>query len=631
MNRRCTTQQWFLAAAALLGLGCTGETATGVIVVFDADAELAARGETLRVEVRVLSGPDPVFSDSTQVVAGDWPYRLTLAPLGNDPNRQWEVVAVLEAEGESLGHQRVIGSYESGAVREVRVVFQAECNALGDCGARQTCRDGSCQPACTVLGQLGGSDPSPLVLCSECPEECGECQECRDGACVPLGEGTRCADGAGQCRAGACCQGCFDGERCEEGSTLTACGAGGSLCETCACEGDRCSAGACLVPDPARRVTVQGRGGCAATRDAAGWCWGSNDTLQLGVGSDDPSLRSNTPVRISAAWKPSTLSSGLRTSCLRHIGTNLACWGYNGNGQLGLGDLQNRSAPTLVSDQLVSPAIGQMHMCALTPQGEALCWGDGSRSNQLGPALNMTLTPMPTGASVRFAQLSAGINHTCGIELGGNALWCWGDNTDGSLGIGEHGSGERSSFAEPQQVATIEVGWEQVASYGHHTCAIRAGELYCWGSNRDGQVGNGLAGLTPPESPNTPSRVGSEANWILVAPGIIHTCGLRDTNGDARTGALWCWGANDFGMVGTGEYGGSILTPVRVGNHEDWIDVATGERHTCGVRASGTVWCWGSHLDGMLGIGAVDLPVAPPRFDESENPVAPSPQRVCLR
>lgn len=81
-----------------------------------------------------------------------------------------------------------------------------------------------------------------------------------------------------------------------------------------------------------------------------------------------------------------------------------------------------------------------------------------------------------------------------------------------------------------------------------------------------------------------------------VSSGGRHTCGVH------ADGTLWCWGANFYGQLGDGTTG-STGTPVRVGTADDWTSVSSGGMHTCGVRDNGTLWCWGLNYRGQLGVG----------------------------
>ena len=94
-------------------------------------------------------------------------------------------------------------------------------------------------------------------------------------------------------------------------------------------------------------------------------------------------------------------------------------------------------------------------------------------------------------------------------------------------------------------------------------------------------------------------RMSSGAPWTQIAAGCFHTCGIR------TGGTLWCWGQNYFGQLGIGNYTShnrpqQVTTPAPGG----WAGVTAGGDQTCATRTGGTLWCWGSNLDGELGIGS---------------------------
>jgi alpha-tubulin suppressor-like RCC1 family protein len=129
----------------------------------------------------------------------------------------------------------------------------------------------------------------------------------------------------------------------------------------------------------------------------------------------------------------------------------------------------------------------------------------------------------------------------------------------------------------------------------YHTCAVRTdGTLWCWGRNSDGELGIG-----PGASKNTPAQVGKATDWSLVSSGgysTYHSCAVK------TTGTLWCWGGNTSGQLGDGTRI-SRDTPTQVGSATNWSDVAPGSNHTCAVRTDGTLWCWGTNHNGQLGDG----------------------------
>ncbi len=144
-----------------------------------------------------------------------------------------------------------------------------------------------------------------------------------------------------------------------------------------------------------------------------------------------------------------------------------------------------------------------------------------------------------------------------------------------------------------QVAVEIEPGAKtEVSSGGRHTCEIRSdGTLWCWGANFYGQLGSGDTAGGP-----TPRQVGTKGSWAEVSAGGMHTCGVRDN------GTLWCWGLNYRGQLGTGNRKDQVQ-PRRVGDRRDWESVSAGWVHTCATAVDGTAWCWGDNNFGQLGSG----------------------------
>src|SRR6478735_7993442 len=104
-----------------------------------------------------------------------------------------------------------------------------------------------------------------------------------------------------------------------------------------------------------------------------------------------------------------------------------------------------------------------------------------------------------------------------------------------------------------------------------------------------------LTVLVAPMAHGVPAVAGS-VRWASVDAGESHTCGIR------TSGFLWCWGSNAAGQLGDGSTT-ARLAPERIGHARDWAGVSTGRAHTCGIRTAGTLWCWGSNTYGQLGDG----------------------------
>jgi alpha-tubulin suppressor-like RCC1 family protein len=291
-------------------------------------------------------------------------------------------------------------------------------------------------------------------------------------------------------------------------------------------------------------VTDGGGHGCATRNDGGLWCWGYNREGELGIGTTVNVARPH-QVTSPAAVGWTAVSAGANHTCAIRSDTTLWCWGYNSSGQLGLGNTSTEDLPQQVTSPAstgwtaVSAASG--YTCATRGDSTLWCWGyNGQGELGIGSTTNQDLPQqVTTPASADWASISAGFNHTCATRSD-TTLWCWGINFDGELGIGS----TDPDFTTPQQVTVpASTGWTSTTAGGFHTCATRTHALWCWGQNDFGQLGIGST-----TSQDLPKRVvvPSGTGWSLIALGYYHTCATHTGK------SLWCWGDNDLGQLGIG-------------------------------------------------------------------------------
>jgi alpha-tubulin suppressor-like RCC1 family protein len=186
-------------------------------------------------------------------------------------------------------------------------------------------------------------------------------------------------------------------------------------------------------------------------------------------------------------------------------------------------------------------------------------------------------------------RLSAGAGHTCAVAADGT-VYCWGSNPDGQLGDGL----ETIERACPGPVKGVTRA-VAVSAGSYHACALdAAGAVYCWGWNVAGQIGDGsiLNALTA-------KKVMGLESVVAIAAGSYHTCALL-ADGSAR-----CWGQNDAGQLGDGS-SDNRGEPVEVFSLPRASAIAAGGKHSCAlVSGTGEVQCWGLNDFGELGDGTL--------------------------
>jgi len=193
-----------------------------------------------------------------------------------------------------------------------------------------------------------------------------------------------------------------------------------------------------------------------------------------------------------------------------------------------------------------------------------------------------------TALSAYCDDYNPGPAHACVLQ--GGAVWCWGSN-----GAGEVGNGSMvSPVTAPFNVAIAgSPTFVSIAAARDFTCAVTStGKVYCWGQNGNGQLGRG----TITAASATPQAVVGITTALGVTAREDHACAwLAD-------GTVRCWGTNREGQLGNGTFDDNG-TPVVAKNVANVTALSAGAYHTCALQTGGTVSCWGSSYDGQVGTG----------------------------
>jgi alpha-tubulin suppressor-like RCC1 family protein len=243
-------------------------------------------------------------------------------------------------------------------------------------------------------------------------------------------------------------------------------------------------------------------------------------------------------------------------------------------------------------------------MCARDPNGTARCLGFNF-AGQLGNSSNTDSALAVAVANLTgVTSIDAGHYASCAVASG--AVRCWGTNADGQLGDGTLAARNTPS---PGVLANA----TQVAVGQGSTCARRSdGLISCWGKGTVGQLGDGSATSSTIPVDVVSSGFGSAQ---LVSVGDQHACAA------ATSGAVWCWGNNSGGQLGNGGYVNSAV-PVQVLDVGNATMTTSGSSHSCALIGDGGVWCWGSNDVGQLGDGTLSSSPRPVRVLDLEPAVA---------
>ncbi len=343
------------------------------------------------------------------------------------------------------------------------------------------------------------------------------------------------------------------------------------------------------------------------------WGWGFGQNGQLANGTFGNVRAPERVEEVSPGFLPEPegwrhVAAGRDSSLGIADDGTLWAWGANGSGQLGDNSTDLRAAPVRWSDdswKTVAKAVSHAH--AIRDDGTLWGWGFGFLG--LPGGFISRLQPTQIGTEDDWSGVAGAGNHSLAIKDDGT-LWSWGQNN-----FGQVGDGTTTVRSTPVQVfadgaadggwVAVAVGSSMISIRGHSVALREDGSLWAWGSNENGQLGDGTT-----SDRHEPIKISEEGEyWVFVSAGHEHTLAIRSD------GTLWAWGENFFGQLGVS--GGWARTePVQVGEDNDWRFVATHAYHTLGVKKDGSLWSWGRGGDGQLGEGGSTTQWTPQPVDD---------------
>ncbi len=474
------------------------------------------------------------------------------------------------------------------------------------CVLGETCSDGVCEMRCasglTSCQGVCVDTQSNSSHCGDCDQPCAAVEVCVNGACA-------CPSGLDPCGGG-----CVDTD-----TNTSHCGA----CDQPCAPGEACIAGVCDSPG---HVAAGGSTTCWDLNQQA-QCVGSGYDGRRGDGcSVFTCSASETPNTVLNLTEVKQLAVGQQHTCARRADGTAWCWGSNSYQNLSDGTFNLSSTPVQVqrSDgqpltQLIQLSIGAYHTCALQQGGIVWCWGYNGSLQTGAPSSEFTTAARQVADLPQAAWVDAGAGSSCAVSTQGQ-VWCWGDNSYGQL------ARNPSTFfqsAVPVMISGIG-GAVQVAVGQESVCALLAnGEVWCWGSQTWSQLGNNHTNFYDSTPLLTPTRAQNLVGATALAAGSSFYCALREQGGQ---GEVWCWGNNIVGQIGQpldlDSFGTPrpALIPTQLVGLPSAVSINLGLNHATARLADGQVACWGDNTDGQCAYTRVD-----PYFSHTPNLLQPTP------
>ncbi|KAF3793343.1 E3 ubiquitin-protein ligase [Nymphaea thermarum] len=301
--------------------------------------------------------------------------------------------------------------------------------------------------------------------------------------------------------------------------------------------------------------------------------WGRGSCGQLGGGVEESRLYPTTvssfhlpsgfglsPVsgRLTKTSSPASVEVGISCGLFHSavlIGGKIWVWGKGDGGRLGLGNEESIFTPVLNPnlENVRSIALGGLHSCALTTNGDVFTWGYGGFGALGHSVYHRELLPrlLEYDWNGKISHLATSGTHTAAVSelVDVGELFTWGrDEGEGRLGLGSGGAPDEGALGIPTKVEALPVPIAAVACGGFFTMALTAdgqlwswgdkGKVLTWGHGRQGQLGHGS---------KQNGEIPKEVEGLLGEHIVYVACGSSSSAAITDEGKLYMWGnAKDF-------------------------------------------------------------------------------------
>ena len=365
-------------------------------------------------------------------------------------------------------------------------------------------------------------------------------------------------------------------------------------------------------------VSLNDRFSAATTTNGDLYCWGDNSYGQVGNGTTEDQT---TPVKVLENVKSVLFNDGIFSQSSAAITTNgdLYRWGCNNCGKIGNGTTENQITPIKILENVKSVSLNDTNGAAIKTNGDLYCWG----SNAYGQVGNREITnqtiPIKVLSNVRFIFLSDVCNGCTSAAIKTNGdLYCWGSNKYGQVGNGTVTEPQISPAKVLENVVFVFLN--SYDSQGYTSAAITTnGDLYCWGRNDYGQVGNGTI-----TNQFSPVKVLETVQFVSLD---VATSTAITTNGD-----LYCWGCNDYEQIENGGIVNRQNIPKKILENVQsvsislsvWAGIFSGCTNAA-ITTNGDLYCWGYNKYGQVGNGTTENQTTPVKVLGNMSSDIPNP------
>ncbi|MCL2444671.1 IPT/TIG domain-containing protein [Candidatus Saccharibacteria bacterium] len=309
-------------------------------------------------------------------------------------------------------------------------------------------------------------------------------------------------------------------------------------------------------------VQIAAGNGSSFALDSEGriFAWGSNWEGALGNGTNI--ISNNVPVEVDtsgvlAGRRIVQIATTWHYTLVLDSEGNIFAWGQNNNGQLGNNTNISSNVPVevdmtgvLAGRDIVQIVAGGSHSLALDSEGRMFAWGSNS-SGELGNGTfsffgsNVPVEVDMTGvlAGRNIVQIAAGGNHSFALDSEGR-IFAWGINWGGQLGNGVNFDSNVPVEVDMTGVLAGRNIVQVMAGVAHSLAIDNEGQVFSWGLNMEGSLGNGV---------NFDSNVPVEVDMtgVLAGRNIVQVmAGWHSSFAIDSEGNVFAWGDNSFGQFG---------------------------------------------------------------------------------